>query len=258
MRLRDAPRAVMRTAFNPFRWRGRLGGCIRIAGVLSLFVLLALAASPVGAEEPVQAALQAVQGERRSAILALQQGDRERAQAVVRRLAIRWSGEIAVVPIVRRVSEPGLDEAIRRFEAGIATAAALIELSDADGAIERLVLLTSMFDDWRQRRRLPLFADCVDEFARDWERLELARERAHHLIAAELAERAARARSVLARCAAISQANMRDAEFVALSARLYGSLGRLEQALLRGDTAAADRLIGEQRGLERAIAYRSD
>jgi hypothetical protein len=223
-----------------------------LAGAALAMAALALA-KPARADEPVQVAIQAVQGERRAAIRALRQGDLERARAMVHRLETRWHLEIAAVPLVRRAVEPGLSDALRQFDASIATAAALIALDDGEGAIEQLQRLSSTFDLWRSARPMPLLADCVDEFTRSWERLELARDRMAESDAGALADQAAWARAVLSRCTALARGN--DAEFRSLSARLDVSLERLEQALRRGDTAAAGRLIGEQYGLERAIAY---
>lgn len=216
--------------------------------------------SPASADDPVLAAIQAAQIDKRAAIGFLRSGDLERAHLALQRLEMRWRRDIAAVPRIRRDVEPGLGDGLHQFDNDIAVAAALIVLGDVQGAQERLAGLDDAFATWRRARRHPILSDCVAEFTRVWERMAVERPHVAALtpeIAADMAAMALAAQVLIDRCDAEAQRHVRlDPHFRDLVDRMRSSFVRLQRALAERDTETVRRVLVEQRAIERLIGFR--
>jgi hypothetical protein len=216
--------------------------------------------TPAAADDPVLAAIQAAQIDKRSAIAYLRAGDFERARLALHRLETRWRRDTAAVPRIRRDAEPRLGEALRRFDADLSVTIALVVLGDGDGAIERLVALDDAFAPWRTARRQPLLADCVAEFARVWERIDGERSQMASLTpeaAMDLSAAALAAQVMIDRCDGEAQRHIRlNPYFRDLIDRMRTSFVRLQRALAERDAETARRVLAELRAIERLIGFR--
>lgn len=226
------------------RWLAAIGSMV-LAGALAT-------GFGARAEDPLLMGLQAIQHEKRAAIEALRRGDLRRADMALRRMTFEWHREVSEIPLIRRRSEPGLEQALQRFDQSLAVTTALIGYGDAAGAEERLRALPAVLDEWRAARRVPLLADCLDAFTRTWEGLlDTSRPRD------ELARVALDAQAALDRCdMEASRLRRRDPTFQDLVQRLRSSFTGVHRAITRGDDPELAKALREQQILERAIALR--
>lgn len=204
------------------------------------------------AADPILHALHAIRPETRAAAHALRRGDVQRAGLALRRIEIFWHEQLSSVPRIRLDNEPALQRAMAAFDQNLAVTGALIALGDLAGATDRLRDLTLPFATWRAARRVPLLADCLDQFVTIWERLlepdGTGRERAAFALTAQI---------VLDRCDAAAPARARrDPAFTDLVERFRQSFGGLHRAIANGDARAYERALRDQQSLERSILLR--
>jgi hypothetical protein len=149
---------------------------------------------------------------------------------------------------------------MRDFDRALDLATALAALGATAEAIEHVEGLLDVFTPWRAARRTALFADCLADFSRVWERLDAdlhERDRVEPAAVPALAAVALDAHLTLDRCEQQAARPLRaNPYFADLAGRLRHSLAHLQRAFSAGDAAAVRRLMREQRTLERLMAFR--